>query len=377
MAAMKLPVAEVIFRADLYPRLETSATTVQNYAEDLSVQPPIEVNQLHELIDGWHRWTAHKKAEADTIRATVTHTSSDEHLLELAIERNAKHGLQLSQTDKRNMARKIYTATPLHQQGAKKKWLAEKLSVSERTVLEWLSRIDKDNKELRDAEIAQLWLACHTQEEIEQAVGITQQGVSRVLQQTATLRFVVNSSEFRDIEDEEKRLDAIEHQNRSLAEHRIDFEWPLYTVWRQQEKTPGSSHYGNSEVRWVDNLLYRYTQLFDIVVDPFAGGGHGAAPFGRLDLHDQVLKTYGVILVNCAFEPLREDQVQVLARAGQKRRTSLRGRHLKLAVELSHITLREKCVGCFERSDPEQSQLLRQASLPGREAAFRAASRLR
>lgn len=49
---------EVIFREDLYPRIETSAVIVQKYAEDLEVLPPIEVNQHNELIDGWHRWTA-------------------------------------------------------------------------------------------------------------------------------------------------------------------------------------------------------------------------------------------------------------------------------------------------------------------------------
>src|ERR1700733_6735965 len=34
-----------------------------------------------------------------------------------------------------------------------------------------------------------------------------------------------------------------------------------------------ASHFGNSETRWVDNLLYLYTRPFEIVVDPFAGGG--------------------------------------------------------------------------------------------------------
>jgi len=29
---------------------------------------------------------------------------------------------------------------------------------------------------------------------------------------------------------------------------------------------------GNSEVRWLDNLLYLYTKPFDIVVDTFASG---------------------------------------------------------------------------------------------------------
>ena len=52
-----------------------------------------------------------------------------------------------------------------------------------------------------------------------------------------------------------------------------DFETPLYNVWKQQTKTAGVKHFGNSDVRWVDNLLYLYTKPFDIVVDPFAGGG--------------------------------------------------------------------------------------------------------
>lgn len=52
-------VSDITFREDLYPRIETSAITVQKYAEDLDVLPPIEINQNNELIDGWHRWTAH------------------------------------------------------------------------------------------------------------------------------------------------------------------------------------------------------------------------------------------------------------------------------------------------------------------------------
>ncbi|MGI8567578.1 MAG: hypothetical protein ACR2KT_00050 [Methylocella sp.] len=33
-----------------------------------------------------------------------------------------------------------------------------------------------------------------------------------------------------------------------------------------------TSHFGNSEVRWLDNLLYLYTKPFDVVVDTFASG---------------------------------------------------------------------------------------------------------
>lgn len=247
-------VAAIVFREDLYPRIETSPTTVQKYAEDLDVLPPIEVNQHHELIDGWHRWMAHRKAKADTIRIQLTTTSSDGELLEFAIARNATHGLQLSQDDKRDMARRIYGITPERERDAAKKRLAGILSVSERTIREWLSRIDKDAKEARDRKIFDLWLACWTQQEIATEVGASIGDVNAVCSESATLPNLNKSAQ-------------------AAAEHATDFDPPIYNIWKQQTKTPGSGHFGNSEIRWLDNLLYLYTQPFDIVIDPFAGGG--------------------------------------------------------------------------------------------------------
>jgi len=246
-------VSDVVFRDDLYPRIETSPVTVQKYAEDLDMLPPIEVNQNHELIDGWHRWTAHKKAKAETIRATVTKTKSDGELLELAIERNATHGLQLSQADKRDMARRIYAATPERERDATKARLAKVLSVSDRTIREWLSRMDKDAKDARDRRIFDLWLACWTQEQIAEELSISQGEVAKS---------IPNGD-----------LAILNKSAQAAAEHATDFDPPLYNIWKQQEKTAGSGHYGNTDVRWLDNLLYLYTSPFAIVIDPFAGGG--------------------------------------------------------------------------------------------------------
>lgn len=246
-----MKVSEVVFREDLYPRIETSATTVQKYAEDLDVLPPIEVNQHNELIDGWHRWTAHKKAKAEEIKAIVTQTKSEADFLELAIERNAAHGLQLSQSDKQKMARQIYSAASDKDRKGKKEQLAKLLSVSLAIVHEWLSRIDKDSKAERDKRIADLWLACWTLDEIAADVGVVKATVSEVC----------------------SKIPELEKSNKSRAEHATDFDPPIYNIWKQQTKSEGSSHFGNSETRWVDNLLYLYTEPFDIIVDPFAGGG--------------------------------------------------------------------------------------------------------
>lgn len=265
-------VDDVVFRDDLYPRIETSPITVQKYADDLKVLPPIIVNQRGELIDGWHRWTAHKKAGATEIPATVVNTASDSELLEKAIETNATHGLQLSQSDKQRMARTIYTATPMEHRAEKKKHLSTILSVTLQTVQSWLSRIDKDNKEARDVLACSMWMAGYTMEEIAKAVSMKQQSVSVLLQEYQKFGLPVKVGDYGDLSGTE-RIAAMEEAYSQAANHETDFEPPIYNVWKQQKKSDGSSHFGNSEVRWVDNLLYLYTSPFDVVVDPFAGGG--------------------------------------------------------------------------------------------------------
>src|SRR3990167_625945 len=99
---------EVIWREDLYPRQKQDASLIQRYSENLSVLPPIEVNQHCEIIDGLHRWKAHKLAQSDTISVEITKTASDIELLSLACLRNGKHGLQLSEKDKHNVAIRLY-----------------------------------------------------------------------------------------------------------------------------------------------------------------------------------------------------------------------------------------------------------------------------
>lgn len=244
---------QIVWREDLYPRLETNPVTVQQYAADLTVLPPVIVNQRNELLDGWHRWTAHKKNGEAEIAVEVRQTTSDAECLEIAIEANAKHGLQLSQEDKRNMARTIYHVTPAKERDAKKKHLAEILSVSERTVREWLGRIDKDSKEARDRRIFNLWMQCRTQEEIAGAENVPRRTIA-------------------DLEDGFGEIGNLAKSAKAAAEHATDFDPPIYNIWKQQTKSTEVSHFGNSEVRWVDNLLYLYTAPFDIVVDPFAGG---------------------------------------------------------------------------------------------------------
>jgi ParB-like chromosome segregation protein Spo0J len=182
------------------------------------------------------QWTAHKKVGAETIPVTVTRTESDAQFLELAIERNAKHGLQLSLDDKESVAIKIWLETPRSERETKEAHLCKILSVGSRQLARFLSRAKKETKERAQKTAFDLWSACYTQEEIAERLEIERRTVAD---------WLANFGEFGHMSESAK----------AAANHAIDFERPIYNVWKTQEKTPGSGHFGNSEPRWLDNLL--------------------------------------------------------------------------------------------------------------------------
>jgi hypothetical protein len=247
----KMPVVDVVYREDLYPRIKHDPALVQRYAENIDVLPPIEINQHNILIDGWHRWTAHQKVEAETIDVVVTETESEVELFALTIQRNSAHGWQMDDGSKRKAAIRLYASGT----GMNKERIAEVLSVTPRSVSGYLSDIERQMREERKQKIFDMWMACYSQEEIGAETNLTQPQVKAILD-----TFI----DFGSVSDIYKSRDFSQDS---------DFVPPLYNIWTFAKKTNNVSHFGNSEQRIVDNLLYLYTKPFDIVVDPFAGGG--------------------------------------------------------------------------------------------------------
>ncbi len=81
-----------------------------------------------------------------------------------------------------------------------------------------LSRIDKDAKDARNKRIFELWLACHTQEEIAAQENVHKDTVSEICRKMAELP----------------------KSDQAVATHATDFEPPIYNIWKQQKKTAGS-----------------------------------------------------------------------------------------------------------------------------------------
>jgi transposase len=164
-------------------------------------------------------------------------------------KRNAEFGIQLTQEEKRRKA--IHWFVDL---AVDVKQMALDLAVSESKVYEWISRKRKDLKVDQKRKASEMWLACYTEDAIGATIGVDRSTVSTWMKKPLEIPELEKFTVFSDYREP-------------------DWKSPIYNVWKRQDKTNKTSHFGNSEALFTDYLLYLYTEPFDIVVDPFAGGG--------------------------------------------------------------------------------------------------------
>ncbi len=250
-----LKVSDIVFDEGIYPRIDGhDPARVQEYAKDIdeieAAKRFISVNAENKLVDGRHRMLAYRKnADGDSsfeVPVWRYAISSPLESFTLAVELQDM-GKSLEKPDREAGAKKLYSFGCLDQ-----KEIAARLRVSPGRVSQWLSRTIKDEKAANKKKVREMWLACCTQQEIAEATGVSQKSVANW------------------IDDFSKTLTAKELLK---STHSDDYKIPIYNVWKVQIKTNKTSHYGNTEATWLDNLLYLYTNPFDIVIDPFAGGG--------------------------------------------------------------------------------------------------------
>jgi hypothetical protein len=247
---MRLATSEIVYREDLYPRFKPNPSLIQTYAENLDQLPPVEVNQHNELIDGYHRWKAHETAAEEDVEVTVTETKSDAALLQLAISRNASHGQQLTREEKEDLANRLFGSLPPEE-------ICRTLSIGKRTFERYTAGTMKRQAEAARRRIGDLHLACHSVPAIAEAVNMSPAFVKSEIAEIAKSRQMANGVIFGNFEQDEP-----EKSGRRI-----------YTIWNFPRATNEVRHFGNIPPEIIDNLLYLYTDPFDVVFDPFGGGG--------------------------------------------------------------------------------------------------------
>lgn len=240
---IKINIDEVKFDPDKYPRKKANQIAIamlQAVLETATI-PPIEINQNHYLIDGFHRLQAYKLEGYTTIKAIVTNCP-DGDILWLSAQRNSTHGQQLSREEKKGLAKLFFRSDKQIDD------MIPILAVGKSQLYEWLGDEIKKRDEVQEAQIMDLYLRCLTEEQIASEVGLTQPAVHKSI-----ITFSENGKSY-------NRPESIQD----------------YNLWEFNVADDGSGEEGfpgRMPGQVIENLLWYFTEIFDLVVDPMSGGG--------------------------------------------------------------------------------------------------------
>lgn len=300
-----LPIEEVFFDEDIYPRLSKSPSTVDAYKESLeagAIFPPIEVQYVNIdgerktlLLDGYNRWKAHGEAGRDTIEAVFwkdEDLDKDKNFTELLLRAawlNSRHGKRLEESDKKSVAEKIRESD----QRITDQKIADALGVNRRTVNEWVKPIKLRQNAEEQVVIYRLNALGWTQEEVGEVIGLSQRRVGQKLEDLAKLPKLLKSHIDRgeSVSDVAEKLKIDLTLAWTLALEGLDDRARLeklsedikglecnprpYDVWNFAEccDLMGYKYKGRIPGQIVLQLLYFFTEQGDLVIDPMVGSG--------------------------------------------------------------------------------------------------------
>lgn len=240
MTTTRVPIDSVEFVKEFYPRLREDDAAIERYRASIDLLPPIVLARGRVLVDGFHRWQAHKREGLADIAAEDLGNLTDLEIVKESVRRNSSHGRQLETKDKKRMADQMY------RQGIRDiAEIAVLLSITDRTAGEYVRDARRDEKQEQRDRAIDMWLECASQQAIADAVGVA---VGTVNGWVSDLQDVVNLN----------APDSRQH----------------FDVWTfASDGQENSSYFGRMPVGVVENLLWFYTDPGEIVIDPFAGGG--------------------------------------------------------------------------------------------------------
>ncbi|MEI8194330.1 MAG: hypothetical protein WCI73_00315 [Phycisphaerae bacterium] len=147
MDTQLLDLSTIRLDGDTQPRVAIDEHVVKEYADLLNrgeTFPPIEVicdGAAYWLVDGFHRYHAHRKLERLQIQAVVTGGTLDDARWR-SLTANKTHGLRRTNDDKRKAVRKALKMHPDYSDPM----LADHVGVSQPTILKYRELMDTEQK---------------------------------------------------------------------------------------------------------------------------------------------------------------------------------------------------------------------------------------
>lgn len=248
MTVVEIPVGDVRFVKELYPRLKPHDDVIDRYRDALENLPPIVVARGGVLVDGYHRWQAHLREGVETIQAEDLGDLTDSEILRESYRRNATHGEQMSKQEKIRAAEHLY----LNAGGSEDEryaLIAETLSLKFDVAKKYCAQARQTEKRRQQEQAWDMWLDCVSQVDIAERLGVPRKTIND---------WVANREQSSEVA--------------SPPESRQHFD-----VWQfpatDRDGGGQQSYFGAVPPQVVENLLWFFTEPGDIVVDLFAGSG--------------------------------------------------------------------------------------------------------
>lgn len=255
----EIKLSEIVINEKIYPRKKHDPILVQQYANDIEEiekrRNYISVSSDLTLLDGKHRYLAYlSKYDKNILKPVFIYpVKSETEKFATAVKLNSSHGKQLTREDKKKSVLVLYSE---HRLSIKE--IAELVSVRKATASEWTKTVRESEDQQLNEKIFDMYLASYTASEISQSVEISEQTVRDRINKLSTEKFLGTKkwklSKYGDF-DEDKSLR------------------PIYNFWRFPKNPNPMKYFGICHPSIIDNLIYLYTEPFDIVIDPFAGAG--------------------------------------------------------------------------------------------------------
>ena len=120
----------------------------------------------------------------------------------------------------------------------------------------WLEDAKRQEEKRRKQVAFDMFSQCRTEDEIAKAVGVSR---------TKVTGWSLGDSDL-------VRNGHLSESDKNSAVYG-GLEWFPYNVWTGRSLTNATRHPGNTEQEFTDRLVRAYTAPFDVVIDPFGGGG--------------------------------------------------------------------------------------------------------
>lgn len=261
------PIEKIIFNRKFYSRVSgIDQAAVVDYSQDIINIPFILINQNNYIVNGVHCYHALLKANQKQAKVKIIELpDKDVEIAGYIVDIDS--GVRHPEKDKKKVCVNYYSPEP-----TENKLLMDELKIPERTFYRWTNDIRKQKqKEINRLMMAALLDPYRTQENIADEFGVQSRTVIRYKNELSDIFDTM--AKMSDDDEKQDFLKTLKEKDFDFLQDYLNFKPFLYNIWNLKNRDGTNDYYGHFPKVFMDNLLHYHTKPFDLVYDPFAGGG--------------------------------------------------------------------------------------------------------